>query len=106
MLVTCPQARDLLTVEAFRSDLRAAFGRGCAVVHCARVADADALLAAPRGRPGQLMQELRQVGVQDPVVVFDEIHRLGDRDTRAALQELFAPEGRAAFRDWFRARGR
>ena len=68
------------------------------------VRDAAALLGSPRNRPGRLVEELRRVGVKDPVVVFDEIDRLGDgRGAHAALLELFAPEGRRGGSRGFRS---
>lgn len=80
--------------------LARALGRAVARIPCGELEDADALRGAPAGRPGRIVEELRRVGVGDPVFVLDEVDRVEkDSGLPAALAELLDWERRAAFRD-------
>ena len=78
----------------------AALGRPCAWIECGELADAAALLGEPGRGPGRVVQELRRVGARNPVIVLDELDRLGDRDgLPTALLELVDAGARTRFRD-------
>ena len=49
------------------------------------------------GRPGRIVEELRRVGVRNPVFVLDEIDRLHEGGAAAALFDAVDPG--TAFRD-------
>ena len=80
--------------------LAAALGRACASVVCNGLTHA-ALRGARSGRPGRIAEELRRVGVRNPVFVLDEIDRLDDAGAAAALVELLDPAPGATFRDHY-----
>ena len=78
----------------------AALGRACAWVPCGGPDSAAALHGARSGPPGRLVEELRRVGVRNPVFVLDEIDRLdGDGGAVAALLEALDPAPGATFCD-------
>ena len=80
--------------------LAGGLGRVCAQVNCKELVDAGALLGDPRRGPGRVIQELRRVGVRNPVFVVDELDRLSERgDLATALLELLDSDQRADFRD-------
>lgn len=50
--------------------------------------------------PGRIVDELRRVGVRNPMFFLDEVDRLDEGSgTAAALREAIAPAPGAAFRD-------
>ena len=75
-----------------------ALGRACAWVPCGSLVGAAALHGARYGRPGHIVEELRRVGVRNPVFVLDEVDRL-DAGAAAALLDAVAPG--TAFRDHY-----
>ena len=78
----------------------AALGRPCAWVECGELVDAAALLGEAGRGPGRVAQELRRVGARNPVIVVDELHRLGDRaGLPTALLDLFDTAARSRFCD-------
>ena len=78
----------------------AALGRPCAWVDCSGLHSASALHGARAERPGRIVEELRRVGVGNPVFVLDEIDRLDEAGgAAAALLEAVDPPPGAAFRD-------
>ncbi len=80
----------------------AALGRACAWVSCGTLAGASALHGARSGQPGRIVEELRRVGVRNPVFVLDEIDRLDEAGgASAALLEALDPAPGAAFRDHY-----
>ena len=75
-------------------------GRPCAWVDCGGLRSASALHGARGERPGRIVEELRRVGVRNPVFVLDEVDRLDEAGgAAAALLEAVAPPPGAAFRD-------
>ena len=79
--------------------LAAALGRACAWVYCGSLAGAAALHGARSGRPGRIVDELRRVGVRNPVFVLDEIDCLEDAGAAAALLDALDPAPGTSFRD-------
>ena len=80
--------------------LAAALGRARAWVACGELNGPAAVLGAPSGPPGRIVDELRRVGVRNPVFVLDEADRLDEGSgTAAALLEAIVPAPGAAFRD-------
>ena len=78
----------------------AALGRACAWLPCGGLASAAALHGARSGPPGRIVEELRRVGVRNPVFVLDEVDRLDEAGgAAAALLEALDPAPGAAFRD-------
>ena len=78
----------------------AALGRKCAWVDCGALSGAAALHGARSGPPGRIVEELRRVGVRNPVFVLDEIDRLDEAGgAAAALLEVLDPAPGAVFRD-------
>ena len=80
--------------------LAAALGRACAWVACGELNSAAAVYGTPSGSPGRIVEELRRVGVRNPMFVLDEVDRLDEGSgTAAALREAIAPAPGAAFHD-------
>ena len=80
--------------------LAAALGRACAWLPCGGLGSAAALHGARSGPPGRIVEELRRVGVRNPVFVVDEVDRLDEAGgAAAALLEALDPAPGAAFRD-------
>ena len=78
----------------------AALGRARAWVACTELDGAARLHGSRSGPPGRIVEELRRVGVRNPVFILDEIDRLDEGSgTAAALLEAIAPAPGAAFRD-------
>ena len=53
-----------------------------------------------RAQPGSILRELRRVGYRDPVVVLDEVDKVGPAPA-AVLLEVLDPEQQGRFRDSF-----
>ena len=80
--------------------LAAALGRARAWVPCGELNGPAAVYGTPSGPPGRIVEELRRVGVGNPVFVLDEVDRLDEGSgTAAALLEAIAPAPGAAFHD-------
>ena len=80
--------------------LAAALGRARAWVACGELNGPAAVYGTPSGSPGRIVEELRRVGVRNPVFVLDEVDRLDEGSgTAAALLEAIAPAPGAAFHD-------
>ena len=78
----------------------AALGRACAWVACGGLSGASALHGSRSGLPGRIVNELRRVGVGNPVFLLDEIDRLPEAGgAQAALLEMIAPAPGQAGRD-------
>ena len=78
----------------------AALGRACARVACSALDSAADLHGARSGPPGRIVEQLRRVGVRNPVFILDEIDRLEKGGgVAAALLEALDPAPGAAFRD-------
>ena len=60
-----------------------------------------ALRGTRSGRAGRIAEQLRRVGVRNPLFVLDEIDRLDDAGAAAALVELLDPAPGATFRDHY-----
>ena len=84
--------------------LAAALERARAWVACGELNGPAAVYGAPSGPPGRIVDDLRRVGVRNPVVVLDEADRLDEGSgTAAALLEAIVPAPGAAFRDRYDA---
>ena len=79
--------------------LAAALGRAGAWVYCGSLTAAAALHGVRSGRPGRIVDELRRVGVRNPVFVLDEIDCLEDAGAAAALLDALDPAPGTSFRD-------
>ena len=80
--------------------LAAALGRARAWVPCGELNGPAAVYGTPSGPPGRIVEELRRVGVRNPMFVLDEVDRLDEGSgTAAALLEVIAPAPGIAFRD-------
>jgi len=78
----------------------AALGRSCAWVGCGGLAGEAALCGARSGPPGRIVEELRRVGVRNPVFLLDEVDRLDESNgAAAALLKALDPAPGAVFRD-------
>ena len=78
----------------------AALGRACAWVGCGELGGAAGLHGARSGPPGRIVEELRRVGVRNPVFILDDLDRLDEAGgVAAALFEALALMPGAAFRD-------
>ncbi len=78
----------------------AALGRPCAWMDCGGLGSAAAVYGSRGERPGRIVEELRRVGVRNPVFVLDEVDRLDESGgASAALLEAVDPRRGAAFRD-------
>ena len=77
-----------------------ALGRPCAWVDCGALGSAAAVHGSRGERPGRIVEELRRVGVRNPVFVLDEVDRLDEAGgASAALLEAVDPMRCAAFCD-------
>ena len=77
-----------------------ALGRPCAWVDCGALGSAAAVHGSRGERPGRIVEELRRVGVRNPVFVLDEVDRLDESGgASAALLEAVDPMRCAAFCD-------
>ncbi len=85
-------------------------GRPFVRLSLAGVDDEAVLRGRPRGAagavPGRILQELRRAGVRNPVLMIDEIDKLGQArpglgDPSAVLVELLDPEQNGAFVDYY-----
>ena len=77
-----------------------ALGRPCAWVDCGALGSAAAVHGSRGDRPGRIVEELRRVGVRNPVFVLDEVDRLDESGgASAALLEAVDPMRCAAFCD-------
>ena len=81
-----------------------AMGRKYARVPCGGVHDASDLRGHNRtwhkSQPGSIIRELRRVGYRDPVLVLDEVDKIGPAPA-AVLLEVLDPEQQDRFRDSF-----
>ena len=85
---------------ALARQVAAALGRPCAAVACGGLTGTAALCGARSGPPGRIVDELRRVGVRNPVFLLDEVDRLDEGSgAAAALLEALDPVPGAAFRD-------
>lgn len=67
---------------------------------CGALGSAAAVHGSRGERPGRVVEELRRVGVRNPVFVLDEVDRLDESGgASAALLEVVDPRRGAAFRD-------
>lgn len=70
------------------------------MVACGELTGAAAVRGTPSGPPGRIIEELRRVGVCNPMFIFKELDRLDEGNgTAAALREAVAPAQGIAFRD-------
>lgn len=81
-----------------------ALGRGFVKLACGGLHDESDLRGHDRtwrdAQPGSILREMRRVGSNDPVVVLDEIDKLGPAPA-AVLLEVLDPEQNDRFRDAF-----
>ena len=81
-----------------------ALGRGYVRLPCGGLHDDTELRGHNRtwyrSQPGSILRELRRVGYRDPVVVLDEVDKVGPAPA-AVLLEVLDPEQQGRFRDSF-----
>ncbi len=81
-----------------------AMGRGYVRLPCGGLHDDTDLRGHNRtwyrSQPGSILRELRRVGYRDPVVVLDEVDKVGPAPA-AVLLEVLDPEQQGRFRDSF-----
>ena len=78
----------------------AALGRPCAWMDCGALGSAATVHGSRGERPGRIVEELRRVGVRNPVFVLDEVDRLDESGgAAAALLEAVDPRRGTVFCD-------
>ena len=89
---------------ALAQSVAQALGRKYARVPCGGMRDPSDLRGHNRtwhkSQPGSIIRELRRVGYRDPVLVLDEVDKIGPAPA-AVLLEVLDPEQQGRFRDAF-----